>query len=124
MSFLYTSENWLHITLFTNVPAALNINISLSEVNYLALKFIVYSAMAHKNIIHKISIALQSNGGHILHINSTMEGSSPHLMSGLDEVCKFVLSYVKMPTENSVYVIPFLETTYLQPQSYYKSQMV
>jgi hypothetical protein len=89
--------------------SALNINISLSEVNYLAQRFIVYLAIAHKNIAHKINNALQGNGGYILHIDSTMEGSSPHLMSGLDEISKFVLSNVKMPTENSVHVIPFLE---------------
>ena len=89
--------------------SALNINISLSEINYLAQRFIVYLAIAHKNIAHKISNTLQRNGGYILHIDSTMEGSSPHLMSGIDELSKFVLSNVKMPTENSVHVIPFLE---------------
>ena len=89
--------------------SALNINISLSEVNYLAQRFIVHLAIAHKNISNKINNALQGNGGYILHIDSTMEGSSPHLMSGLDELSKFVLSNVKMPTANSVHVIPFLE---------------
>ena len=88
---------------------ALNVPISSSEVNYLAQIFIIYLAIAHRNITNKINDAFHNNGGYILHIDSTMEGSSPHLMSGLDELSKFVLFNVKMPSENSIYVIPFLE---------------
>jgi hypothetical protein len=89
--------------------SACNISISPSEVNYLAQRFVVYLAIAHRNIASQISETFKINGGYILHIDSTMEGSSPHLMSGLDELSKFVLSNEKMPTEHSMHVTPFLE---------------
>lgn len=81
--------------------AGLNVPISSSEVGYLAKKFIVYLSVLHNNSNEKISECMQLKGGYILHIDGTSEGGSPHLISTLDEISKFVLANVKIPTENA-----------------------
>ncbi|MBA7550375.1 hypothetical protein ES705_42887 [subsurface metagenome] len=81
--------------------ALLNIHISSSEVGYLAKKFIVYLSVLHKNSEDKIRECMQAKGGYILHIDGTSEGGSPHLISALDEISKFVLANIKIPTENA-----------------------
>ena len=81
--------------------ALLNIPISSSEVGCLAKKFIVYLSILHKNSDDKISECMQAKGGYILHIDGTCEGGSPHLISALDEISKFVLANIKIPTENA-----------------------
>ncbi len=49
------------------------------------------------------------HGGYILHIDGTVEGSSPHLISVLDGISEIVLDNIKTPSENSEYLIPFLQ---------------
>jgi hypothetical protein len=78
-----------------------NIRISSSEVGHLAKKFIVYLSVLHKNNEGKIRGCMQAKGGYILHIDGTCEGGSPHLISALDEISKFVLANIKIPTENA-----------------------
>ncbi|MDI6730391.1 MAG: hypothetical protein QMD06_02470 [Candidatus Altarchaeum sp.] len=78
-----------------------NVHISTSEVGYLAKKFIVYLSVLHKNSEDKISECMQAKGGYILHIDGTSDGRSPHLISALDEISKFVLANIKIPTENA-----------------------
>jgi transposase-like protein len=81
--------------------ALINIHISSSEVGYLAKKFIVHLSVLHKNSGDKIKECMQTKGGYILHIDGTCEGGSPHLISALDEISKFVLANIKIPTENA-----------------------
>ena len=81
--------------------ALLNIYISSSGVGCLAKKFIVYLSVLHKNSEDKIRECMQAKGGYILHIDGTSEGGSPHLISALDEISKFVLANIKIPTENA-----------------------
>ena len=83
--------------------------ISLSEIRYLAKKFIVYLALAHKESSAMLKEMIQNRGGYILHVDSMCEGNSPHLMSGLDELSKIVLGNVKFPTEKAEKIIPFFE---------------
>ena len=59
-------------------------------------------------------------GGYILQLDGTCEGESPHLMSVLDGLSEIVLDNVKIPSENSEQIIPFLsriKETYGLPQA-------
>ncbi len=40
-------------------------------------------------------------GGVILHCDATVEGNSPHLFTGLDELSGVILDNVKLPSENA-----------------------
>ena len=85
-----------------------NIPISIRQIGYLAKKFIVYLAIAHKESRGKIKDLLSSRGGYILHLDGTCEGDSPHLMSALDEIAQIVLDNIKIPSEKADKIIPFL----------------
>ena len=86
-----------------------NVTISLSEINYLGKKFIVYLALAHQDCKAELKQYMQLKGGYILHLDGTCEGESPHLMSSIDEMSQIILHNQKMPSENSDYIIPFLQ---------------
>jgi hypothetical protein len=86
-----------------------NIGICSSEVYYLARKFILYLALAHKRVEKKTGEFLALHGGYILHLDGTCEGASPHLISALDGISEVVLDNVKMPSESSEQLIPFLK---------------
>jgi len=85
-----------------------NVAISIRQVGHLAKKFIVYLSLAHRESQERIKDLLLSRGGYILHIDATCDGDSPHLMTALDETAKIVLSNIKMPSEKSEKIIPFL----------------
>jgi hypothetical protein len=85
-----------------------NIPISIRQVGYLAKKFIIYLALAHKESRSKIKDLLSLRGGYILHLDGTCEGDSPHLMSALDEIAQIVLDNIKIPSEKADKIIPFL----------------
>ena len=86
-----------------------NVSISLSEINHLGKKFIVYLALAHQDCQEELKQAMQLQGGYILHLDGTCEGGSPHLMSSIDEISQIVMHNQKIPSENSDYIIPFLQ---------------
>ena len=86
-----------------------NINISRSEVSYLAKKFIVYLALLHKKVQKETRAFLSMNGGYILHLDGTCEGDSPHLISVLDGITEIVLDNTKVPSENTNDLIIFLK---------------
>jgi hypothetical protein len=86
-----------------------NIHISSSEVAYLAQKFIIYLSILHQQAGEMLKIQILQNGGYILHIDGTSEGASPHLITAIDEVTNFVLANVKVPSEKTEQVIPFLK---------------
>ncbi|NQU53732.1 MAG: transposase [Bacteroidetes bacterium] len=86
-----------------------NITISVSEITYLAKKFIVYLAMTHKESSPEIKKVICSQGGYILHVDAMCEGDSPHLMTALDEISNLVLGNVKIPTEKAEKIIPFFK---------------
>lgn len=87
---------------------AKNIDISSSEIAYLAKKFIVYLALIHQESRILIKEAMEVRGGYILHLDATCEGDSPHLMSGVDEISEMVLHNIKLPSESEEKIIPFL----------------
>lgn len=86
-----------------------NIMISPNEIAYLAKKFIVYLALAHRDSSARIKEAIRMRGGYILHVDAMCDGDSPHLMSALDEISTIVLGNVKVPTEKAERIIPFFE---------------
>jgi hypothetical protein len=86
-----------------------NIELSVSEISYLAKKFIIYLALLHKQVQQRATAFLNLNGGYLLHLDGTCEGESPHLISVLDGITEVVLDNVKMPSESSQDLIPFLQ---------------
>ena len=86
-----------------------NVQISPREVSLLGMKFITYLAIAHQQRTPDITADMQTRGGYICHLDATCEGGTPLLMSSIDSLSKIVLGNVKLPSENSAYIVPFLE---------------
>ena len=86
-----------------------NIEISVREIAFLGKKFIIYLALAHREAGSKIRQSMNKRGGYILHLDGTCDGGSPHLVSCLDGLSKLVLDNIKIPSERSEYLIPFLK---------------
>jgi hypothetical protein len=87
---------------------ARQIRLSPSEVSYLAKKFIVYLALAHRQSAPALK-KVHTQGGYILHLDGTGDGGGPMLMSSLDSLSEIVLGNVKMPSEKAEQLVPFLE---------------
>ncbi len=85
-----------------------NVPISSSEVEYLARKFVVHLALAHRRRAPRIKKAMSEKGGYILHLDGTCEGGGPMLMSSLDSISEIVLANVKVPSEKADELIPML----------------
>ena len=88
---------------------ARNIQISVREIAFLGRKFISYLALAHREAHDRLRQSMVKRGGYILHLDGTCDGDSPHLVSGLDGLSKLVLNNIKVPSEKSEFLIPFLE---------------
>lgn len=94
------------------------ITISASEVALLAKKYMCYLASAHRESQALLKKHLVAQGGYILHLDGTCDGDSTHLFVGLDELSSLVLDAMKLPSEKSEIIIPFLkelERTYGTP---------
>lgn len=85
-----------------------HIGISQREIGYLARKFVMYLAVAHRQSREKIRRLMARRGGYILHLDGTCEGDSPHLLSGLDGITEIVLENIKLASEKAETIIPFL----------------
>ena len=86
-----------------------NVSISESEIAFLAKKFVIYLALLHRRARRRIRKFMNLNGGYILHLDGTCEGGSPHLISAIDGITEIVLENVKLLSENSADLIPFIE---------------
>ena len=86
-----------------------NVQISESEMAFLAKKFVLYLGVLHRSVQRKTRKYMHLNGGYILHLDGTCDGGSPHLISVLDGITEIVLDNVKLPSENSQDLIPFLQ---------------
>ncbi len=84
-----------------------NIWISRREIGKLGVKFVVYLSLAHQACEAELKKFMAKSGGYILHLDGTVEGDSPHLMTCMDEITKIVLNNVKIPSENADDIIPF-----------------
>ena len=100
--------------------AVRNVRLCVSEVAYLGRKFITYLALGHRRATPKIRAAMKLNGGYILHLDATHDGDAPALMTGIDGLSSFVLANVKVPSEHSEHIAPFLrklKTDYGTPRA-------
>lgn len=88
---------------------ARHIRLSPSEVGYLGRKFVVCLALAHRESAQDLKEAMQSQGGYILHLDGTCEGGGPMLMSTLDSLSEIVLGNVKVPSEKTEQIVPWLQ---------------
>ncbi len=86
-----------------------NVQISESEIAFLAKKFVLYLGLIHRSSRNELGKYMNMNGGYILHLDGTCDGGSPHLISVLDGITKIVLDNRKLPSENAEDLIPFLE---------------
>lgn len=86
-----------------------HVRISPSEVEYLAKKFVVYLALAHRQSAPDLKKVMQAQGGYILHLDGTCEGGAPMLMSSLDSLSEIVLGNVKVPSEKTDQIVPLLQ---------------
>ena len=86
-----------------------NVHLCPSEIDYLGRKFILYLAHAHRQAIPRIRKSMTLKGGYILHLDATHAGDAPALMTGIDSLSRIVLANVKIPSENSDHIIPFLK---------------
>jgi len=89
--------------------SAHHVRLSPSAVGYLGKKFVVYLALAQRQAAPRLQAALRAQGGYILHLDGTCEGGGPMLMSSLDSLSQIVLGSVKVPSEKTEQLIPFLQ---------------
>ena len=87
---------------------ASNVRISPSEVEHLGKKFVVYLALAHQESASRLRAIMRAKGGYILHLDGTCDQRGPVLMSGLDSISTIVLGNIKLPSEKTQEIIPFL----------------
>lgn len=88
---------------------ARRVRLSPSEVGYLGKKFVVYLALAHRQSAPRLKQAMRAQGGYILHLDGTGEGGGSMLMSSLDSLSEIVLGNVKVPSEKTEQIVPFLQ---------------
>jgi len=91
-----------------NQLIARNVRLSVSEIEYLGRKFVTYLALGHQQATPRIRQAMEISGGYVLHIDAMHEGDAPALMTGMDSLSEVVLANVKLPSEHSEHIIPFL----------------
>lgn len=84
------------------------IPISESEVRELAGRFVVSLGVAHAEAAPRLREHLGASGGYILHLDSTCQKGSGHLMTGIDELSGMVLLGASIPTENAGDTVAFL----------------
>jgi hypothetical protein len=89
--------------------SAYHVNLCPSEVGYLAKKFVVYLALAHREAAPQLQQAMRVEGGYILHLDGTCEAGGPMLMSSVDSISEIVLGSVKLPSEKAAQITPFLQ---------------
>jgi len=85
------------------------VRISPRQIGYLGSKFVIYLALCHEEICPEIKKLFQTNGGFILHIDGTCEGSSPMLVNVIDGITGIVLSSVKVASEKKESIVSILK---------------
>lgn len=86
-----------------------NISMSVSEVYYQTEKFIMLLAALHSSRKKNICELFHENGGYILHIDTTGDKGSMRLLTGIDSISGTVLDSVKVSSEKSSKMEPFLK---------------
>jgi len=86
-----------------------NVQISDSEISYLGYKFISCLAACHQQATPKIRQSMGLSGGYVLHLDATHDGNAPALMTGMDSLSEIILGNVKVPSEHTDHIVPFLQ---------------
>ena len=86
-----------------------HINMSISEIEVLAKKFVIYLSELHKAYSSKIIEFMDDNGGYILHLDALGGTGGKRVMSGIDGISNIVLANEKIDSEHADSIIPFLE---------------
>ncbi len=86
-----------------------HVNMSISEIEVLAKKFVIYLSEWHKQNSHRIIEFMDNNGGYILHLDALGGTGGKRVMSGVDGISNIVLANDKIDSEHSDFIIPFLE---------------
>ncbi len=89
--------------------AVRNVHLSAAEIGYLGRAFILSLALAQRRAGPLLREAMKLAGGYMLHVDAMHAGDAPVLMTGLDSLSDIILANVKLPSENSEDIIPFLE---------------
>lgn len=89
--------------------APLNLDLSPAGIGYLGRKFILLLALAHRRAGPRLRKAMRLAGGYVLHLDAMHAGNAPTLMTGLDSLSDLILANVKVPSENTDDIVPFLE---------------
>lgn len=100
--------------------AVRNVRLCASEVAYLGRKFVTYLAVGHHRAAPRIREAMKLSGGYVLHLDATHDGDAPALMTGIDSLSSIVLANVKVPSEHTDHIVPFLrrlKTDYGTPRA-------
>lgn len=87
---------------------ARNVRLSISEIEYLGRKFVTCLALGHRRATPRIRQVMEISGGYVLHLDAMHEGEAPALMTGMDSLSEIVLANVKLPSEHSDHIVPFL----------------
>jgi len=90
--------------------ARMNVPVSQSEVRELVARFAVSLGIAHAEAAPRLRAHLGRAGGYVLHLDSTCQASSAHLMTGVDELSGFVLLNMMIPSESKADVGAFLRS--------------
>lgn len=85
-----------------------DLTISSSEIENLEIKFITYLSIVHENSTLLLQQYIKSQGGYILHVDTTCEGDSPKLASSIDSISGFILHSAKLKSENEHEIKIFL----------------
>lgn len=87
-----------------------NVPISPTGVRELAERYIVSLGILHAEAAPLLAEAMRSQGGYVLHMDSTCKGGSAHLLTAIDEVGGLVLLNAKIPAESQAETAAFLRT--------------
>ena len=75
--------------------------VSATQVRRMTYSYLNYLGRLHYSSTEKINATMDSQGGYILHVDSTCEGHAPHLLTCLDGISGFVLYSEKIQSENA-----------------------
>jgi len=78
-----------------------HLSVSATQVRRMTYSYLDYLGRLHYSSAEKINKTMNSQGGYILHVDSTCEGHAPHLLTCLDGISGFVLYSQKIPSENT-----------------------
>lgn len=78
-----------------------HLSVSATQIRRMTYSFLNYLGRLHYSNAEKINATIDSQGGYILHVDSTCEGQAPHLLTCLDGISGFVLYSQKVQSENT-----------------------